>query len=275
MNRSDFQLSTSDGLSLHASGWSPPGDPVGTIVLVHGLGEHSGRYDHVGEFFAAAGYEVVAYDQRGHGHSNGPRGHAPSYARLLDDLEGVLLGVQDGSEREPPLFFYGHSLGGGLVLNYALRRQAKLAGVIASSPLLLPAEKPPAWKVHTGKLLNRWWPTLGFTVGIDPAARSHNPQVAVDYAADPLTHGRVSARLGVEMLRESRWAVEHARGLAVPTLLMHGDADLVTSPEASRRFAAASGADLRVWPGKLHELHWENNRDEVLKCVLEWLEAQR
>lgn len=273
VNHSEFPLATADGLALHAHGWSPEGDPIGTVVVVHGLGEHAGRYHHVGERLAASGYEVIAYDQRGHGRSEGPRGHAPSYDHLLEDLDTVLRGVQDDAEREPPLFLYGHSLGGGLVLNHALRRSSvTVAGVIASSPLLLPTKMPPAWKVHTAKLLNRVLPRIRFRANIGPTARSHDPQVEINFTADPLTQDFVTARLGVEMLRESRWALEHAAPLPVPALLMHGDDDPITCCDATRRFADASGADLRVWHEKRHELHWEDNRDEVLNAVVEWLD---
>lgn len=273
MTSESVGIPTTDG-PLHARKWRPVSRVAGQVVLVHGLGEHSGRYDHVAERLAGAGYGVLAYDQRGHGQHAGQRGHADSYGRLLDDVDAAISVLrQDTPDR--PVFLYGHSLGGGVVLNHVLRRDSGVAGVIASSPLLLTTTPPPAWKVRLGRLLSRFWPTFPFVAGIDPASRSHDPQVAIDYAADPLTHGHVSARLAVHMLQAGRWALEHAPELAIPTLLLHGDADAVTSPAASAKFAAASAhCELQLWPGKLHELHWEDNREAVLDSVVTWLNRQ-
>lgn len=271
MNDETCRVTTPHG-ALHAQRWTPPNAPAGQVGLIHGLGEHAGRYQAVAERLVEAGYQVLAIDQRGHGQTPGQRGHVARYEHLLDDVDAV-IGQLRQDDPDVPVFLYGHSLGGGVVLNHALRRGRGVAGVIASSPLLRTTVPPPAWKVHVGKALSRVWPTFPFVAGIDPAGRSHDPQVAVEYAADPLTHDRVSARLAVEMLQAGRWALEHAADLSVPTRLLHGDADPITCHKASTDFAATAGAscDLKLWPGKLHELHWEDNRDEVLDDVVDWL----
>lgn len=260
---------------LFIRNWRPEGPAIGRVVVAHGLAEHSGRYEWVAGRLTEAGYTVTSYDARGHGRSPGRRGHADSYGQLLDDLAWAI-----GDERgtDGPLFLYGHSLGGGLVLNYALAGGRRAVdGVVASSPLILPTTRPPAWKVHSAKLLTRWWPTARFNPSLGPGLRSHDPQVDKDYEADPLTHECLTARLGVEALRAGRRLLERAGELRTPTLLMHGEADTITSAAASEEFARRAGsfAEYAGWAGKLHELHWEDNREEVLASMLAWLAARR
>jgi alpha-beta hydrolase superfamily lysophospholipase len=170
---------------------------------------------------------------------------------------------------------YGQSLGGGLVLNHLLRRRPQLAGAVVSSPLLLPAKQPPRWKLRSGRLLQHLWPSFRFATGVPSSALSHDPQVVAAHQTDPLVHRGVSARLGVQMLDAGRWALEHAAELASPVLLLHGEADTVTSCEASREFARRAGPQctLQTWPGLLHELHGELQRDEVLQAVVAWLRS--
>jgi alpha-beta hydrolase superfamily lysophospholipase len=271
----EFELPGAHGGVRFARAWIPPQDVRGTVGIVHGLGEHSGRYDEAGNFLSRSGFAVVAFDQIGHGRSGGPRGHASDYTLLLEDV-GVLVGeLQRRGDERLPQFLYGHSLGGNLVLNFALRRRPELTGLIVTSPLLRPAVRPPWWKLVLGHALNRLCPQLTLESGIDPADLSHDPQSVQRYRDDPLVHHRVSARLGIPMLAAGRWALEHADELNVPTLLMHGAADRVTSADASREFAARAGSmcTLKVWPDRFHELHWESNRAEVLDAVLEWLKG--
>jgi alpha-beta hydrolase superfamily lysophospholipase len=271
----EFELPGAHGGVRFARAWIPPQDVRGTVGIVHGLGEHSGRYDEAGNFLSRSGFAVVAFDQIGHGRSGGPRGHASDYTLLLEDV-GVLVGeLQRRGDERLPKFLYGHSLGGNLVLNFALRRRPELTGLIVTSPLLRPAVRPPWWKLVLGHALNRLCPQLTLEAGIDPADLSHDPQAIQRYRDDPLVHHRVSARLGIQMLAAGRWALEHADELNVPTLLMHGAADRVTSADASREFAARAGSmcTLKVWPDRFHELHWESNRAEVLDAVLEWLKG--
>ncbi|MCH5373226.1 MAG: lysophospholipase, partial [Planctomycetes bacterium] len=175
-----------------------------------------------------------------------------------------------------PRFLYGHSLGGNLVANFALRRHPELSGLVIASPLLLPTIPPPKWKVVLGHALNYVWPTATFNKGSDPYALSHDPEAVERYLEDPLVHYRVSARLAVEMLAAGRWALKHAGELSLPTLLMHGDDDPITSVEASRQFGAnsRSSCTLKIWEGMVHELHWDTRRAEVLSYVIDWLRRQ-
>ncbi len=272
MQHFEFEWQTDDGLRLYAQGWQPETAPTGVICLVHGLGEHSGRYTHLARFLNQAGYALLAFDLRGHGRSEGQRGHAPSYEVLLDDIAHFLA---EAAERYPdhPRFLYGHSLGGTLVIEYVLSRRPKLAGVIASGPLLRTAFEPPAWKLTLAKILYSLRPTLALANEVDRPALCRDPEVVRAYNDDPLVHDRLSARLGMDMLQSGLWALEHAAEFPLPLLLMHGGADRITSPQASREFAAQAGevCTLKIWDGFYHEIHNEPEQKQVLAYLLAWL----
>jgi alpha-beta hydrolase superfamily lysophospholipase len=274
LNHFEFGWKTQDGTEIFAQGWEPKPPPRDVVCLVHGLGEHSGRYAHVAEAFGLAGYATLALDQRGHGKTSGPRGQAPSFEAFMDDI-GRLL--QEADRRYPglPQYLYGHSMGGSFVLNYVLQRRPRLAGVIASAPALETAFTPPAWKVAIGKLLVNWWPGLTLPNGLEVDSISRDPEVVRRYREDPLVHRRLSARLGLDLLRYGRWALDHAAEFSLPLLLMHGGADRLTSAQASREFAARAGegCTLKIWKGFFHELHNEPEKELVLDYVVDWLNA--
>ena len=264
MEHVEFKWKTTDGLQLFAQGWQPEGESRAVVCLVHGLGEHTGRYGHVAAALNHAGYALLGFDLRGHGQSEGQRGHTPTFDHMLDDITHLL---EEASQRFPdvPRFLYGHSLGGCLVLNYALRRRPDIAGVIATDPLLRTAFAPPAWKTTLGRLLQGLWPTLSMSNGLDIAGLSRDAAVVRAYADDPLVHDRVSARLGMDMLDAGEWALGHASEFPLPLLLMHGGADPITSAEASRQFAAGVTGDctLKIWDGLYHEIHNEPEQSQV------------
>jgi alpha-beta hydrolase superfamily lysophospholipase len=272
MNQEEFRLTASDGVELFAQRWEPDQKPVGVICLVHGLGEHSGRYGHLAEVLAQAGYATMAIDLRGHGLTPGKRGHVCSYQRVLDD---ITLLLEEAQKRHPgvPLFLYGHSMGGGLVLNYALRRDAPLAGVIATGPALRLRFEPPVIQVALTKLMNAIWPAFTQASGLNPQALSHDPEVVRRYEADPLVHDQVSASLSNGIYQAGLWALEHAEAFPVPLLLMHGGEDQFTSSEASREFAHRVGerCTFRLWEGLYHEIHNEPEQDQVFAFLLGWL----
>lgn len=275
MKTEEFKLQSTDGLGLFACTWLPDGDLRGMVCLVHGLGEHCGRYLHVARRFTAAGFGMLAFDLRGHGKSDGKRGHATSFDVILDDIG---LALQECAARFPgkPLFLYGHSLGGNLVLNYALRRKPDVRGVIAASPGLRTAFIPPPAKLALGKVMYSIWPGLILPNGLDLQALSRDPHVIEAYNADPLVHDRLSVRLGVDLLNNGEWALSHAAQLATPLLLMHGDADRLTSAAASREFAESAGAlcTLKIWPGGYHEMHNEPEQEKVIETMLGWMETR-
>jgi len=260
-------------LRVVAHSW-PVTSPRGGVVLIHGLGEHSGRYAHVAQVLNEAGLSVLAPDLPGHGRSGGRRGHFPSYEQVLD-LIGLALDRLGEAVGGRPLFLYGHSLGGNLVINYTLRRPQGLRGTVASGPWLRLAIQPPRWRVALARTLGRLLPAVTQPNGLDPHDLSHDPQVVQAYIEDPLVHDRISAGLFLSAYQAGLWALENAARLQVPLLLMHGTADRLTSPEASAAFCARAGSrcTLRLWEGLYHEVHNEPQKAEVLTAVREWLEG--
>jgi len=272
-----FEMDWTDaqGIRFYAKGWEPDRSPKAAVALMHGLGEHAGRYQHVGEAFSKAGYALVGLDLRGHGRSGGPRGHTPSAEAYLQDIDLLLQHTQ---ERYPglPVFLYGHSLGGILALYYGLRRKPNLAGIISSGPALHSAlEKQPV-KVALAKILGGLAPAATVQSGLDHSKLSHDPQIEQLYVSDPLVHDRASLGFGKAMLGVTGWTLQHAAEFPIPLLLVHGSQDAIAFPSSSREFAAAAGdkATLLVWDGMYHETHNELGKADVLKATIQWMDAR-
>jgi acylglycerol lipase len=272
MNHFEWIWYAADGLRLYAQSWQPDGEVSGVVCLVHGLGEHSSRYGHLAAALGEAGYVTLAFDRRGHGKSQGPRGDALSYDAQMDDIKRLL---DEADERFPgrPIFLYGHSMGGNLALNYALRRHSRLDGVIATGPWLRTAFAPPVWRVRIGRVLLRAFPALSQPVNLDVTAVSRDPSVVRAYQDDQLNHDKISLRVYFECVDAGLWALEHATEFSLPLLLMHGGADRLTSAEASREFAAKVKGDytLKIWEALYHEIHNEPEQQEVFAFTKNWL----
>lgn len=275
MPKTEFQVLSDDGLRLWFQEWTPEGKPLGAIALVHGLGEHAGRYQHLADTLNQEGYAFLTFDLRGHGRSEGQRGHTPSYDALMKDIALLLKQVRERFP-EQNLFLYGHSLGGNLVLNYALRFSAPLTGVIATSPWLKLAFEPAAFKLKMAGLMNRIWPSFTQKNELDAEALTHDQAIARAYETDPLVHTLISARLFQSVHAAGLWALEHADRFPLPLLLMHGSADRVTSCEASQEFAARlpEQCTFKVWDGLYHELHNEPKWPAVVETITGWLRKQ-
>jgi alpha-beta hydrolase superfamily lysophospholipase len=265
-------LESPDGTQLHEA-WSAPAEPRATIVLVHGLGEHSGRHAHVAQRLVDAGYAVEQFDLRGHGRSPGIRGHAP-FAATMDDIEAAL----DAAEtRVPgvPRFLWGHSLGGLLVITYVLRRRPALAGVVVSSAGLRSPVLEQRLKITAARLLGSLAPSVPIPSGLDDSGLSRDPKVIEAYRADPLVHDKASLALGKDGAEGASWALAHAGEFDLPLLMFHGSDDPVTYARGSEEFASAVPGDvtLRIYEGLYHEPHNEPEQDEVLTDVVAWLDA--
>ena len=261
----------SRGLRLHFQAWEPDTKPRAVVALVHGLGEHVARHAPLAQALVRSGYALMGFDLRGHGRSAGLRGDAPSYEALLDDIDILMHWVQTSHARVP-VFLYGHSMGGALVLNYALRRSPRVRGVIATSPWLRTVVKLTPLQTFLARTVAPILPTLRQKWG-QPTVLSRDPAVAPAFEHDPLTHGLISARLYLECVRGGEWALEHAHEFPVPLLLMHGTADRLTSWEASREFAKRAGRKVtwRKWEGSFHELQNDLQASRVRTAILNWI----
>jgi alpha-beta hydrolase superfamily lysophospholipase len=275
MRRFEWLRQADDGLKLFAQCWQPDSETAAVVCLVHGLGEHSSRYGKLAATLTDSGYALMAFDHRGHGRSQGPRGHTPTYDTFLDDI-GRMLDEAAARFPDRPRFIYGHSMGGNLALNYVLRRRPELAGSIVTSPWLRTAFAPPAWRVALGRAMNNIMPSFAQPSGLDVQAIARDAAVVRAYQDDPLIHYRISARLFVACYDAGLWALDHAAEFPLPLLIMHGGADRITSSDATREFAAKAPRDctLKIWGRLYHELHNEPEQQEVFAFSIDWLKQR-
>ncbi len=263
-----------EGEIIYAQGWSPP-QTKGVVCIVHGFNEHSTRYKRAAEELCAAGYAVLTYDEFGHGKTSGKRGHAASYDSFLDSVKTIL---DEAETRFPGVkkFLWGHSMGGGIVANYVLRRQPSIAGVIATGPLFKLGFEPPVFKVFLAKIMVNIYPAFTEKAELNSDAISRDKDEVRKYNADPFNHGKITAGTFLGFFQAGKWALAHASELKIPILLMHGTADKLTSSEGSKEFAASAPkalVTLKLWEGFYHELHNEpeGDRNEVFAYITNWL----
>jgi alpha-beta hydrolase superfamily lysophospholipase len=251
--------------------------PRGLVAVVHGLGEHCGRYAALASDLAEAGYSVAAVDLPGHGEAAGPRGDMRSWATVRDNAIHALWTAPYTLPVELtdlPRFLFGHSMGAVLALDYALAHPRELTAVAASASALQSA-MPPWWKLALANAARVTSPSVGFPNGLEEAAMSRDPEVVRARAEDPLMHDRVSPRLYFAFNEACQRVLRDARRLAVPALLMHGEADRVVDPSGSAAFVAAAPAQLVshvVYPGAYHEIFNDPARDKAKADLLAWME---
>ena len=264
----------SDGLGVHWRRWTPRSGRKGTLCMVHGLGEHSGRYGHVAEQFAQAGYATRAFDLRGFGMSQGRRGHMP-FARALQDLDEVLA-QERGADGGGPLFLYGHSLGGLLVLLYALTHRPALAGVVATGPALHTVVREQPAKVLAARILGSVLPNVTLPSGLDDTKLNRDPAVLAAYRADPLVHDRMSLGFARDSLLAMDRVLNDAGQFPLPLLLVHGGADQINLVSGSQELASRHPGDctLRIYDGVFHAVEHEPERPQIVGDIVSWLDAR-
>ena len=275
MHHEEDTFRTHDGLTLYTQTWQPADAPVARIAVIHGLGEHSGRYADFADWFVPRGFAIHAFDHRGHGQSPGQQGHINAWAEFRDDVQQFLDHVPD----DAPRFLLGHSMGGLIVLDYGLHRPtARLRGVIASAPGLAPGGGVSAASIAAAKVLARVAPKLKMSNGLDVQGLSRDPEVVRAYQADPLVHGYATPRFASEFFATGREALHRAAQwpAETPLLLMHGAADPICQPETTQRFFTDAGATDKThipYPDYLHEIFNEIGREKVWADVDAWLMA--
>jgi alpha-beta hydrolase superfamily lysophospholipase len=275
-----FTFRGADGLSLFGRCWpakvDPSTSPRAAVALVHGISEHSGRYDAVVNHLTESGFVVYAFDLRGHGESPGRRGHIDSWSQYRDDVKAY---VEQVRTRDPglPIFIYGHSLGALIVAEYVLYQPDGLAGVILSGIPLRPVgvAKPPL--VLIAKALSRIWPTFSLSLGVRGERLSRDPERVRAYKDDPMIHHTATARWGTETLNAIGRVKSRMHEIKLPILIIHGGSDPVNSVEGGRDlYAAVSSTDkeIKIYPGGMHEPHNDVNRGEAAADVEKWLTRQ-
>ncbi len=270
-------VDTADGLKLHVREW-PCADAHGSVLIVHGLGEHIGRYEHVAAQLVRGGRHVVGYDHRGHGASDGPRGRLHHPDDLLRDLARVIDAVR--VSRPGPLVLLGHSMGGAIAARIVAaglvpkppKWYRAVDGLVLSSPAL-EIGLAGAQKLMLA-LLGRVAPNFAVGNGLEPEWISRDPAVVAAYIDDPLVHDRVSAKLVRFMADAGAFVREHAAAWRVPTLLMYAGADRCVVPAGSAAFAAAAPASVvttQAFPPLFHEIFNEPEQAEVFAVLAAWL----
>jgi alpha-beta hydrolase superfamily lysophospholipase len=282
MKHEEGTFNGADGLELFYQSWLPDGDPKATIVIVHGMGEHGGRYPHVVKALVPKGFAIYAADHRGHGRSQGKRMFVESWSDYLDDLHIFVQKVKGwGGERpvqslsKRPFFLYGHSMGGNITLNTVLRHPDGYNGVIASAPAVGKLDIPPVLALIS-RALSRLAPALQVKANLEISDISRDPAEAAAYANDPLVQGFGTPRFAVEIASSAEWAMAHAAEFKPPLLMVHGDGDNIVNIASSRNFFAKviqQDKKLIEYEGGVHESHNDTHRDEVIADIEQWLEA--
>ena len=261
---------------LYYQSWHPEKKVKGVVVIVHGLGGHSGKYTNMISHLVDRNFAVYGFDQRGNGRSPGQRGYINSWTELRSDLAAFLQLVKTET-KDYSCFLLGHSLGAAVVLDYGLRAenpQSHLQGIIAMAPALGAVGVPP-WRLFLGRILSQIYPRFSLDLGIDLSASSRDPQVIEAYKQDTLRHTRGTARLSTEFTKTIAWINDHVQEWQLPLLILYGGEDQVTLPQSNYLFFESitfADKEIKEYPESYHELQSDLNYKEVLEDIEDWLE---
>lgn len=277
MNHSEGTFEGYNGLNLYYQSWQPDEQIRAVVVMVHGLGGHSSLFNPVVEYLVAKNFEVYAFDLRGHGRSPGQRGHIDTWMEFREDLRAFLQHVRD-PRSQCPCFLWGHSLGGTIVLDYAVHLPTTasnaLQGVIVTAPALGKVGVS-ASKLVLGRLLSRVMPRFSLKLGFQSELCTRAPAVCAAYLQDPLRHEYGSARLATEFFAAVDNIYKQAVVLQTPLLLLHGSEDQITLPEASRSFfqqVPLTDKELREYSNSAHDLYIDLDHQSVLLDLHQWID---
>lgn len=266
-------LASKDGTRLRMLRWDPQGEPVGKVLIVHGFAEHMGRYEHVAGALTARGWTVFGLELRGHGASEGERGHILHWSDYADDVDAALAEIAD------PAFVLCHSMGGLVMSWHGIERQRpQIQGVVFTNPLMGTAFEPARLKVMAGRLLSKLAPGVDLPGEVDPQNICRDPAVVDAYVNDPLVFTTMNARWAMEVLAAQRLIHERAQDFKHPVLLLVSDGDKICSAERSKAWLSQVGSpdsSLQEFGPLYHELMNEPEKQQVLDSICDWLEAHR
>lgn len=274
MASSALKISVDKLGELYAYHWESP-NPKAVVALVHGLGEHIHRYQHVAEHLNAAGYSLVAMDLPGHGNSPGKRGHLESYSQLMDAWEALLAQTKT-IYPDLPVFLYGHSMGGNITLSFLLKRKPDVAGCVLSAPWIQLAFQPNPGSLLLLTIARKVYPSLTQPNNLNTHDLSRDAAVVEAYEADPLVHSKITPGLAGPVLDAAARLNRYHGEIPVPLLIMHGTADRITSAPASVAFCERVGGDatFKGWDGFYHEIHNEPEKQQMLNYLVNWLDVR-
>lgn len=275
------RYSSFDGIRIHYRLLIPRESTCNTVMLVHGFGEHAGRYGNLYKHFVPKGYEVYAPDLRGHGLSEGLKGHVDKFSNYIEDLKILHKKIEGDKPAKCELtcgnILIGHSMGGLIALRYALDYPDGLCAVIVSGPLLKLAMPVPGWKKSMGKFMSRLFPKFRMPNELDPNLLSHDPQVAPMYEKDPLVNHMVSSRWFTEATAAMENVLARASSLRLPLLMLHGGSDKLCSVDGTKQFfdrCRSPDKTLKIYDGMYHEIFNEINHKQVMADIEAWLKER-
>lgn len=251
-------------------------EPKGTLVVVHGLDEHSGRYRHFAEYLTGQGWQIYLYDQRGHGRSKGLRGYAEGMQQLAEDLHVFVEWVKK-QEKTDKVFVLGHSFGGQVTINYLADYAPELRGAVLSAPNVQLALPVSPLKKSVGRFLSNFLPTLRIANDVKPEYVSRDPEVVRDYCNDPFLQQKISLRLGAAILDNLDEIIDLATKIKLPCLVLHGSEDKITAKEGSETFfkkLSSKDKKLKIYSKFYHEILNEPEKLEVYQDICHWLQER-
>jgi alpha-beta hydrolase superfamily lysophospholipase len=259
--------------NLYYQCWLPARDPKALLLVVHGIGEHSGRYTNLVNYFVPKGYAVYSFDHRGHGKSEGLRGYVERFSYYLNDLE-TFFNIVRREHGDTKIFLVGHSMGGTIATAYTVDHQGELAGLLLSGAGLKVASSVSPILIALAPIGSLLLPKIG-TIRLDDSAISQDKAVVDEYLNDPLAYrGRIRARLGAELIKTTQKLARQIPKINLPILIMHGTADRLSDPEGSRMlYKRVSSKDktLKLYEGFYHEIFNEPGREQVFADMETWL----
>jgi alpha-beta hydrolase superfamily lysophospholipase len=275
MDHRQDSLKGSGGTCLFYQAWLPDGEPKGVLAVVHGLAEHSDRYNNLVQPLLAESYAVYAYDLRGHGRSEGRRGHVNQWQEYREDTSAILSLIRE-SHQGKPLFLFGHSFGTLIVLDHVVQNQEGLHGLIVSSAAIEPSGVASPAKIMMARLMSRMWPTLPVSIGDLSKSISTDPAVRQAYREDPLIFTSATVRWGNESLKIIEMLKESAEKIRLPVLFIHGGDDPLNTLEGARKFFERLGSvrkQMIVYPGSMHETLNDKDHNQAAQDIIAWMDS--
>ena len=262
-------------INIYYQCWLPKNEPKAILLVVHGLAEHSGRYINIANHFVPMGYAVYGIDHIGHGKSDGKRVYIEQFQDYIQTIKIYFDMIRDW-QTEKPIFMIGHSLGGLITTAYLLKYEKELSGAILSGPAIKMPDISQI-TIYTGKILSLILPRIGL-LQLNPDGVSRDPAVIDTYINDPLVYtGKITARLGAEMLKNMQEVTKHASNIGLPIMIMQGSDDKLVNPDGAQLLydlVASKDKTLKVYDGFYHELFNEPGHEQVINDIKIWLEAQ-